>query len=106
MSIQTDELPDKALGRFCAGFGVTFTCIYILTLFDINLGGFLHACREAFFPALVVGLVLGLFAASGKGPILGNSANDWLLKTGWQQLLSPCLRSPQLSPLHSSKTLA
>jgi hypothetical protein len=51
-------------------------------------------------------LVLGLFAASGKGPILGNSANDWLLKTGWQQLLSPCLRSPQLSPLHSSKTLA
>jgi len=67
MNIQNDELPDNALGRFCAGFGVTFICIFILTLFDINTGGLLNACKEAFIPALVAGLVLGLFAASGKG---------------------------------------
>ena len=63
MNTPNTDLPAKALRRFRAGFGVTFICVYILTFFDINPGGFLHACKVAFLPAFVVGLVLGGLAA-------------------------------------------
>jgi hypothetical protein len=63
MNTPNTDLPAKALSRFRTGFGVTFICIYILTFFDINHGGFLHACKVAFLPAFVVGLVLGGLAA-------------------------------------------
>jgi len=54
MNTPNTDLPAKALSRFRTGFGVTFICIYILTFFDINHGGFLHACKVAFLPAFVV----------------------------------------------------